>query len=62
MGVFKVDEGMFYKSITSLAYGKYFYTLSQYDENDNLIVESSCIDFIIKPPNYSSKGIVKPCG
>ena len=62
MGVFKVDEGMFYKSITSLAYGKYFYTLSQYDKNDNLIVESSCIDFIIKPPNYSSKGIVKPCG
>lgn len=28
MGVFKVDEGMFYKSITGLAFEKYFYKVA----------------------------------
>lgn len=61
MGVFKVDEGMLYKSITDLAYGKYFYKLSQYDKNNNLIIESDFIEFEIKIPNYSGKGLVGPC-
>ena len=52
MGVFKVDEGMFYKSITNLAYGKYYYKLSQYDKDNSLIVESDFVEFKIMPPYY----------
>ena len=54
MGVFKVDGGMFYKSITNLAYGKYYYKLSQYDKDNNLIVESDFVEFKIMPPYYGN--------
>lgn len=54
MGVFKVDEGMFYKSITNLAYGKYYYKLSQYDKDNSLIVESDFVEFKIMPPYYGN--------
>lgn len=54
MGVFKVDEGMFYKSITNLAYGKYYYKLLQYDKNNSLIVESDFVEFKIVPPYYGN--------
>lgn len=60
MGIFKVEEGMFYRSIINLAYGKYFYKLSQYDKENNLIIESDLIEFEIKLPNYSGKGLVRP--
>lgn len=54
MGVFKVDEGMFYKSITNLAYGKYYYKLLQYDKDNSLIVESDFVEFKIVPPYYGN--------
>lgn len=52
MGEFKVDEGMFYKSITNLAYGKYFYKVAQYNKNNNLIVETDFISFSLSAPYY----------
>lgn len=57
MGVFKVEEGMFYKSIINLAYGTYFYKVSQYDKNDVLIVETDYIEFHLGAPSY---GYQKP--
>lgn len=58
MGVFKVDEGMLFKSITNLAYGKYFYKLSQYDNNSNPIVESDFVECFVRPPYYGGKNQV----
>lgn len=52
MGVFKVEEGMFYKSITDLAFGKYFYMVHQYDKAGNLIVETDYIEFSLRLPYY----------
>lgn len=52
MGIFKVEAGMFYKSIINLAYGTYFYKISQYDKNDALIVETDFIKFIISRQYY----------
>lgn len=52
MGTFKVDTDMFYKSITSLAYGKYFYKVEQLDEENKLIVETDFIAFSISAPYY----------
>ena len=52
MGIFKVDEGMFYKSITNLAYGKYFYKAQQLDKENNVIVETDFVEFVIRAPYY----------
>lgn len=52
MGKFKVDDGMLFKSITSLAYGKYFYKVEQYDKEKKLIVSTDFIEFRIAPPYY----------
>lgn len=52
MGVFKVEEGMFYKSITDLAFGKYFYKVEQYDKENKMIVSTDYIEFRILPPYY----------
>lgn len=60
MGTFNVDEGMFYKSIINLAYGTYFYKISQFDKKDKLIVESDFIEFKLQAPNYSGRGMVRP--
>ena len=43
---------MYYKSITDLAFGKYFYKVHQYDKNDNLIVETDYISFSLSAPYY----------
>lgn len=52
MGIFKVEDGMYYKSITDLAFGKYFYKVHQYDKDDNLIVETDYISFSLSAPYY----------
>ena len=52
MGTFSVDEGMFYKSITNLAYGKYYYKVQQIDKENNIIVETDFIEFVLAMPYY----------
>lgn len=52
MGIFKVEEGMFYKSITDLAFGKYFYKVHQYDKDQNLIIETDYINFSLSASYY----------
>lgn len=58
MGVFKVEDGMFYKSITDLAFGKYFYKVAQYDKIGNLIIETDFFEFIIAMPYYGKNQVV----
>lgn len=65
MGVFKVEEGMFYKSIINLAFGTYFYKVSQYDKNDIKIVEADFIEFNLANSGWTGipfKPIVTPRG
>lgn len=45
MGEYKVDDGMFFKTIGGLAYGKYYYKLSQFNNKNNLIIETDYIEF-----------------
>lgn len=52
MGVFKVDEGMLYKSISNLAYDTYFYKVSQFDKFGNEIIGTDFIQFRLIMPNY----------
>lgn len=54
MGIFKVEEGMFFKSITNLAYGKYFYKVAQYDKENKIIVSTDFIEFKIFPISYGN--------
>ena len=41
-----VDD--FYKSINGLAYGKYAFTLKQFDKNNQLLLETGYIEFLLK--------------
>lgn len=58
---YKVDEEMFFKSITGLAYGNYTFILKQYAKNDELLLETEHISFSInsngssnsQPPRYT---------
>ena len=55
---YKVDEETFFKSIGGLAYGKYEFTLKQFDKEDNTILETEKISFSISAPNYGGKPTV----
>ena len=49
---YKVDEEVFFKSINSLAYGKYEFVLKQIDKSNSILFETSKIDFRIAPPFF----------
>lgn len=57
MGIFKVDEGMFYKSIINLAYGTYNYKVEQYGKDNKLIISTDYIKFNLKY-NYGREHVV----
>lgn len=46
----------FYQSINGLAYGKYAFILKQYDKNNNLILETDYIPFVISKPETPTMG------
>lgn len=46
----KIPVEDFYASISGLAYGKYAFILKQYDKNDNVIIQTDYITFIIEQP------------
>lgn len=48
IGQFKVDEGMFFKSITGLAHGVYAIKLIQFDENGNELLRSDNVFFVVR--------------
>lgn len=45
-----VENGMFFKSVTGLAYGRYAYTVKQFDKNNILLLETGYIEFELKKP------------
>ena len=55
-----VENGIFFKSITDLAYGRYAYIVKQLDERNNLLIETDYIEFYIRkqqPPMVNSGNI-----
>ena len=56
-----VENGLFFKSITGLAFGRYAYIVKQFDKNNNLLVETAYIEFYIRkqqPPMINPGNIV----
>lgn len=47
MGKFKVDEGMFFKSITGLARGAYGFVLIQYTQSGEVLIKTDFVYFAI---------------
>ena len=58
MATYKINKGTFFKSINDLAYGKYFYKVTQYDKNNNLVIESNYIEFVLSAPYYGKPFIL----
>ena len=54
----EMDANMMFKSVQGLAYGKYYFKLSQFDGNGNLIVATDLIQFTLSAPNYSGRHTV----
>lgn len=54
---FHVENGVYYHSITGLAYGDYEFNVVQY-VNNNILVESPKTKFKLVQPNYSGKPIL----
>lgn len=50
---YNVSTGDFYKSISGLAYGKYAFVLSQYNKNNQLLLETDYMMFSIDKPAFS---------
>lgn len=55
---YKVDDGVFFKSINGLAYGTYEYIVKQYVKDDKLLLETDKIKFSISRPNYGGKSVI----
>ena len=45
-----VEKGMFFKSITGLAYGRYAYVVKQFDKNNQLLFSTDYVEFSINKP------------
>jgi len=56
MAKYRVEEEMFFKAITGLAYGKYSLLVCQYDANEKLIFESEKQYFEIKSQSQMNHG------
>ena len=55
---YKVNEEMFFHSISGLAFGKYEFILKQYDDKGNIILETDKRSFSLSVPNYSGRHTV----
>ena len=58
MAKYQVDTEVFFKSISGLAYGEYFYEVIQYDKEGKELLRTDKIRFTIDRPNYGKKLIV----
>ena len=52
LGKFTVEEGMFFKAITGLAFGRYEIKVSQFDKNNKELFTSDPIPFELKAPSF----------
>lgn len=53
-----MNTDMLFKSIQGLAYGTYYYKVSQLNEKDEIVVESDLLSFNLSAPNYSGEHTV----
>lgn len=51
----RVEEGNYYCSFNNLAFGTYGIKVIQFDNKENVIVESEIISVKLNPPDYSGK-------
>jgi hypothetical protein len=54
----EMDSDTMFKSVQGLAYGTYYFRLSQFNENGELIVDTDLISFTLFKPNYSGRPTV----
>lgn len=59
---YKVDDGVFFKSIGGLAYGTYEYVVKQFGKDNNVLLETDKFRFSIDRPNYGGHGMVNVNG
>lgn len=55
---YKVDDGVFFKPISGLAYGDYEYIVKQYGKDNKILLETAKIRFSICRPNYGGKPVI----
>lgn len=55
---YKVDDGVFFKSINGLAYGEYEYIVKQFGKDNKLLIETDKIKFSICRPHYGGKPVI----
>lgn len=55
---FTVEEGLFFKAISSLAYGSYAYRVRQFSKTDEMLFESDYKFFEISPPEQNDPWVV----
>ena len=53
-----MNTDVLFKSIQGLAYGLYYYKVSQLNDKDEVVVESDLLDFKLSAPNYSGRHTV----
>lgn len=56
-----VENGVFFKSVPGLAYGRYAYIVKQFDKENNMLIETNYTEFCIQrqqPPVIDSGNIV----
>lgn len=54
----EMESDNMFKSVQGLAYGKYYFRLSQFNEKGDLIVATDLTPFTLSAPNYSGKHTV----
>lgn len=54
----EMDSDTMFKSVQGLAYGKYYFRLSQFNEKGDLIVATDLITFTLNAPNYGGRHTV----
>lgn len=55
---YKVDDGVFFKSISGLAYGNYEYIVKQFSNDNTVLIETDKIKFTIRRPNYGGNPVI----
>jgi hypothetical protein len=60
MGTFPVEQGMLFKSISGLAFGRYSIKVAQVDAKDQFIAASDYVDVELRQPNYGGKPVIRP--
>lgn len=53
-----MNTDVLFKSIQGLAYGLYYYRVSQLNDKDEVVVESDLLSFKLSAPNYSGRHTV----